>query len=156
MTHRRKTVLLAFALICTGLILSSCGGEPSLERQVFALVNAEREHHGLDPLHWHQGVTQVARAHSRDMVTRGFFAHECPDGSTAPSRLQAAGLDYNFSGENLGRRQSTARQLVDEWMNSPEHRAILLHPHFTHTGIGFYIDADGQYYWTQKFIGNRE
>ncbi|MCL2546898.1 MAG: CAP domain-containing protein [Oscillospiraceae bacterium] len=144
---------LLLLLLLLFLFLPRSTQQPSLEEQVFTLSNAARQRYGLQALQWHDGVAEVARAHSRDMITRGFFDHDCPDGTSPSDRLYAAGLRGNYSGENLARRQHTAQEVVNDWLASPEHREALLHPAFTHMGIGIYINENGQHYWTQKMIG---
>jgi uncharacterized protein YkwD len=46
--------------------------------------------------------------------------------------------------------------VFEQWMNSPGHKANMLHPSFTHVGIGGFISPSSTYYayWTQLFIGD--
>ncbi len=53
------------------------------------------------PLAFHPILTSTARVHSRDMVSKGYFAHASPDGTTPADRIQRAGYDYDFAGENI-------------------------------------------------------
>ncbi len=65
---------------------------PALERAVHRRVNAERTARGLRALAWNDALHPLARAHSRDMVRRDFFAHVNPDGQDAAARADAAEL----------------------------------------------------------------
>jgi len=50
-----------------------------LEAEMLLMVNEERAKEGLQPLKADPEMTEVARAHSKDMFARGFFAHVNPD-----------------------------------------------------------------------------
>jgi uncharacterized protein YkwD len=41
---------------------------------------------------------------------------------------------------------------VEQWMQSPKHRANILRSNFTHSAIGIARTADGRVYLTQVFI----
>lgn len=118
-----------------------------LELRVFELTNAERVSRGLRPLIWHEGLAQVSRAHSIDMVTRGFFAHTCPSGIGLRGRVDNAGIrGWWMLAENLA-GAPTPEQAVMQWMASPGHRDNILNPNLTHLGVGFHGNR-----WTQKFM----
>jgi uncharacterized repeat protein (TIGR02543 family) len=120
----------------------------AFEREVLRLVNIERANHGLNPLQWDYALAAIARAHSIDMVHRGFFSHNCLGGLSPFDRMRSAGISYRSAAENLAAGQRTPKEVVDGWMNSPGHRANILNPNLTHLGVGFY-----NYHWTKKFIG---
>ena len=119
------------------------------EQEVFRLVNIARANAGVAPLQWHAGLGTVARNFSRDMYTRDFFSHICPDGTYPWDRMEAAGITgFWFAAENIAAGRGTPQDVVDAWMNSPGHRENILAPEATHLGVGFH-----NYFWTQKFIG---
>jgi uncharacterized protein YkwD len=80
-------------------------------------------------------LTQVARAHSRDMFARGYFSHYTPEGRDLEDRLRTARIGYLTAGENLALAPtlSTAHSGL---MHSPGHRANILRPQFGRLGIG--------------------
>ena len=51
-----------------------------LELKVHAGINAERASNGGSPLKWEEQLAAVARAHSDDMTSRGYFSHDTPEG----------------------------------------------------------------------------
>ena len=106
-----------------------------LEARMLELVNAERAKEGLKPLVADAELREVARAHSRDMLARGYFAHTTPEGTDMVDRLRKAKLRYLAAGENLALAPSLARA-HDGLMNSPGHRANILKPQFARVGIG--------------------
>ena len=41
---------------------------------------------------------------------------------------------------------------IESWLNSPEHRELLLSPLFLETGVGVAVDERGAIYFTQLFL----
>lgn len=80
---------------------------PSLELQVFDLVNNERAKNGLGALKWNPDIAAVARAHSAYLASQSNFtdmyiSHLDKNGQFEDSRLDNAGIYYfNLSGENI-------------------------------------------------------
>jgi len=95
------------------------------ELDVLRLINIERANAGLRPLIWDDSLADVARNHAIDMVTRGFFAHTCPDGRGSGYRI-ANGTRFTGGGENIARGFLTPESVVAGWMNSSGHRALIL------------------------------
>ncbi|MDB5197025.1 MAG: hypothetical protein JWP88_1396 [Flaviaesturariibacter sp.] len=109
--------------------------KPDLEAQMLVLVNEERAKAGLKPVVADPELTQVARAHSRDMFARGYFSHYTPEKKDPFDRMKAAHVKFLTAGENLALGQTLSichRGL----MNSPGHRANILQPAFGRLGIG--------------------
>lgn len=108
---------------------------PELESQMLDMVNKERQKNGLKPLQPDAEMTAVARAHSQDMFARGYFSHVSPDGKDPFVRMKEANVAYRVAGENLALAQ-TLEIAHNGLMNSPGHRANILHPTFGRLGIG--------------------
>lgn len=108
--------------------------QPELEARLLAMVNAERAKQGLRPMRADPELTEVARAHSRDMFVRGYFSHVSPEGQDLSSRLRQAKLGYLAAGENLALAPTLAGA-HQGLMNSPGHRANILRPQFGRAGI---------------------
>src|SRR5687767_4167447 len=66
----------------------------------------------------------------------GYLTHRGDDGTNAGQRLTRAGYRWSFYGENLAAGQATPAEVVADWMASPSHRAIILHPRAREIGIG--------------------
>jgi len=108
---------------------------PAMEAEMLVLVNQVRSDHGLRPLTADSAGTEVARAHSRDMLAHGYFSHVSPQGHDPFDRMREGGLRYRAAGENLALAPTVAvahRGLMD----SPGHRANILRPEFGRLGIG--------------------
>jgi uncharacterized protein YkwD len=108
---------------------------PDLEAQMLQLLNGERRQHGLKPLRADAELTQVARAHSRDMFARGYFSHTTPDHVDPFDRMRRAHVRFLTAGENLAFAPTLAAA-HEGLMQSPGHRANILRPQFGRVGIG--------------------
>ncbi|MEJ8843470.1 CvpA family protein [Lacibacter sp. H375] len=108
---------------------------PDLEQQMLQLVNAERKKKGLKALVADEQLRNVARAHSSDMMKRGYFSHMTPEGKDPFFRMRKAGINYKKAGENLA-YASTLAKAHRGLMNSPSHRAAILNKSFGRIGIG--------------------
>ncbi len=106
-----------------------------LEVEMLEMVNEERRKEGLPPLKADPEMTEVARAHSKDMFARGFFAHVNPDRKDPFDRMRASRVKFLTAGENLALAQ-TLGIAHNGLMNSPGHRANILHKDFGRLGIG--------------------
>jgi uncharacterized protein YkwD len=106
-----------------------------LELKMLELVNEERAKEGLNPLKWDPEILPVARAHSADMFARGYFSHVSPEGKTPSDRIRAGKVRFLTAGENLalGPTLSICHKGL---MNSPGHRANILHRAYGRVGIG--------------------
>jgi len=108
---------------------------PDLEAEMLQLVNEERKKENLPALKNDPELTIVARAHSKDMFTRGYFAHVTPDHKTPFDRMRSAGVRYLSAGENLALGK-TLTICHNGLMNSPGHRANILDRSYGRVGIG--------------------
>ena len=115
---------------------------PFLELEMLELVNKERVKNGLKPLKNDPELASVARAHSKDMFAKGYFAHDSPDGKSPFDRMRDAKVEFSKAGENLALAQTLEIAHIN-LMNSPGHRANILHPAFGRLGIGI---VDGGFY----------
>lgn len=136
--------------------------EAVLEAHFLDFVNTARAEAGLAPVQLRPELLEAARLHSLDMAVNGFFGHVGPDGRGPDQRIAA--LDRtalaDFSAENVatvsrsgGRIGSTfaARRLHRNLMDSPGHRANILHPKATHVAFGV-VRTEGGVWVTQLFM----
>ncbi|MCZ7677295.1 MAG: CAP domain-containing protein [Sandaracinaceae bacterium] len=114
----------------------------NVRRELFDLVNATRREAGLPPLREHEGLREVALAHSRDMAENDFIGHTSPRSGTAADRVRAASLSSGLVLENIGRGYGAA-EIHRGLMESPGHRANLVNPDVSHVGIGVVAQPEG-------------
>jgi len=123
---------------------------PDLEARMLEMVNEERARQGLKPVKADPELAEVARAHSRDMLARGYFSHVSPDGGSLNDRMRKREVRFFFAGENLA-LAPTLRAAHQGLMNSPGHRANILRPQFGRLGIGVLDSGSHGLMVTQNF-----
>ncbi len=121
------------------------------EQQMVDLVNAERVERGLNPLKVDMRLVKLARTKARDMIVNNYFDHQSPTLGSPFDQMRAVGIDYAHAGENLA-ESSTVERAHAGLMNSPGHRANILHDRYTHIGIGVVDGAPYGKMFVQHFI----
>lgn len=172
-----------------GSSLTGCLGEiaesseldkQTLEKEIHGRVNQERSEQGLQEIDFDDDLAEIARGHSKDMVSNGFFSHRSPTNGTLEERYESAGYNcqvgmsgsqYSTGGENiaktwyeksidtgegttfLGDIEEVADFVIQQWMNSPGHRENLLQSYWQNEGIGVATAEEGgtAVYVTQNF-----
>lgn len=121
---------------CTGTRVTLTGDEAA----ALARHAAEREARQLPALCVHPALVAAARAHSADMLARGYFAHVAPDGRGIGARVTAAGYaDWTLVAENLAWGSGTrgaADAVFAAWLDSETHRRTLHDARLREVGIG--------------------
>lgn len=118
------------------------------ERALIRAVNSVRAQHGLPRLRANRALSRSADFHTRDMLRANFFGHASSNGTPMARRVRRFRPSHTL-GENLAyvpRRQRGhgPRSIVQMWMNSPGHRAILLSPAFRRIGVSRRSGAFGR------------
>lgn len=147
--------LLVLQPIGTSAEATTAGEVASLEAALHTAINDVRAEMGLRRLERDASIDAVARAHSQDMATRGYLAHETPEGLTPPARLARGGVSgLTLAGENVGTtsRLDPNREIVSAWMASPAHHENIVAPAFNATGIGVARAPGGSLYYTQLYV----
>jgi uncharacterized protein YkwD len=113
--------------------------EHTYARAVACIVNEQRARAGLAALRYDRRLARAASGYPEAMVREGFFAHVSPEGSTLGQRARAAGYRSGTLGETIAwgsGELSTPAAIVDAWMHSPPHRAVLMSGAFRRIGLG--------------------
>ena len=140
-------VLVALAALLFASLPAAAPASVSLnsyEQQIVKCINKERAKRHLVTLRVYAKLVDSARAHSADMGNRQFFSHNSPSGETWSRRIVRYGYTrkgYRVwkAGENiaLGAGLSSSPVLiVDKWMKSSMHRAVILTKSFRDLGVG--------------------
>jgi uncharacterized protein YkwD len=128
--------------------------DPANETSVATQLNQKRREVGLAEVTLLLELTQASRRHSRDMADNDFTSHTGSDGSDPGQRMADAGYDWVAWGEIIawGYGGDPSR-VVDAWMSSPPHKAIILSATFQDFGVGYVRDATSRWghYWTVDF-----
>jgi uncharacterized protein YkwD len=132
----KKKILVAFVAVFALLgpaAVAQAGSLSSSETSLVQTINGVRKSHGLAPLRVDIRLVRAARGHSASMMRRQFFAH-----GSVSARARAQGARGPVFGENLAwGRGVTATWVVNQWLASPSHRAVLLRPGFRRVGVGY-------------------
>ena len=127
-------------------ILPAADTAGRLDEITLCLLNGERADYGLPPLTTNSRLAAAAVRHAGDMVEKSYFAHEGKDGSTVRSRISSTGYIPSSGrwviGENLAwgtGALATPKSIVNAWMNSPGHRANVLHADYREIGFGIVL-----------------
>ena len=110
------------------------------------------------PLQWSGSLAEIAMLHSMDMARNGYFAHTSLDGTSMGERVfpywSGTRVGENIAASSIDRTDAYVVQL---WLDSPGHCALIMDPDFTHAGIGVGRDAENGYdfhhFWTLDFGG---
>lgn len=109
--------------------------DPETEDKMVAMVNAERTQRGFKALKVDKTIIDVSRAHSADMLKRGYFSHITPEGKSPADRADDLHVRYQVYGENIAYAPDVSIAHTG-LMNSPGHRANILSPEYGRIGIG--------------------
>ncbi len=123
------------------------------EKQLLRQVNKQRANHHLAKLRLNTKLVRSAKAHSADMAARKYFRHNTPaPNSEVWSRriircgYTNKGYRYWKAGENISYGAglySSPVNVVDAWMRSKAHRAVILTKAFRDIGVGAVKTPDG-------------
>lgn len=111
---------------------------------VFDGINAYRAAKDLEPLLFSPEISEGSLEWSLEMAESGVFAHSPDPGSHLPRGSSREGeiIASRWDRDALG--------LVDQWIASPPHEAVLTRD-FTVMGVGIAIGDDGKMYGTVHF-----
>jgi uncharacterized protein YkwD len=145
----RGVIGIAAALVLAGvaggvlsrsLMHSGASDQSMTTARVLALFNDQRAARGLRPLTFDAKLAQAATSHSADMLRRGYFAHNGPQGKwdVRIRRYVKRAMVGEILSFGAG-RHATPRGMVAAWMQSPAHRRVILTPELGRVGLGVAI-----------------
>ncbi|MCB0330263.1 MAG: CAP domain-containing protein [Bdellovibrionales bacterium] len=115
-------------------------------QQAIDATNIYRVEHGSAPLELHSGLTQAAANRAHTLTQRGELSHEGWLNSVADFREPGTSF-----AENIAYGYSSGLKTSRMWYGSVPHKANMLEPKFTSTGIGCFLDHTGIPWWAQLF-----
>lgn len=98
-------------------------------------TNAERKKLGLPELQVDQKLNQAALAKAQNMFTEDYWSHNSPKGIEPWFFIKNSGYEYQVAGENLARDFMDTDSMVVAWMNSPTHKANIVHQRYQDIGV---------------------
>lgn len=130
------------------------GGEHSFDQAdtLFHMTNGIRRYADLRLLKRNPILDRAAQWMAEDMYRGDYCEHEDRLGRLPDQRAIFFGYPERgwfkdlSTGENLANGPETAKEVLDGWMNSPDHKRAYFRPEWKSIGIGVYIDC-----WAQLF-----
>ncbi len=116
---------------------------------VVELTNKERKANGLKPYIMDSTLMELAMIRAAEMKGIKSMTHTRPNGDPGNRIIYDAWGIVLRTGENIARGQGSADEVVEQWINSPGHRANILDTYFNRMGAG---ECDG--YWVQLFANS--
>ena len=119
--------------------------------------NSFRRNNGLQPLTMVEQLNRAAQRHADWMAVNRNMSHsEKPgtqgfDATDFSQRIKREGYLLSSGGENIAAGQRAVPEVMDDWMNSPGHRANILNAGFWNVGFGVAKDTFGHIYWCVVF-----
>ena len=104
-----------------------------VESLLLQRINEQRARYGLRALVLNPILHLQARRHAAWMVRNRNLTHTASEAA-----------------ENIAMGYATVEDTVNQWMNSDGHRANILNPNYTSTGVAGYM-LNGSCYWCQQF-----
>ena len=159
--NRAWSVYLAPARACAASDDAAAGGAAQA-RAITCLLNWARARDRRGRLTQRPALRRAAALKGEQVASCVQFSHT-PCGTSVTAAVRAAGYRYSSFGENLfagSWGQVSARDVVRAWLQSPPHRANLLHPGFRDVGAaparapGLLDDGDAVV-WTATFATPR-
>jgi uncharacterized protein YkwD len=160
-TRTLMTLVVALLLSLSATPLAHAASTPRGE--LLGRINQARSEHGLSPVYPSTALHVIAEHHSNDMLSRDYFAHTSPSGSTLYDRIVNSGFVAGYGswtgGETLAwgtGSLGTPAGSVRAWLNSPDHRAILLSTTYKWIGIsracGTFQNHQNACVWTADWV----
>src|SRR5216117_3313130 len=152
------SVLAVVGLLGTcGPLLADGASLDGSEQDLVARINSFRASRSLPTLTVSDTLTVAAKWMSADMGARNYFAHTSLDGRSPTQRMYDAGYPAfgTWTGEDLAAGYTNTADVLNGWINSPAHYAVLVNPHYRAIGVGRGYATGSAYgwYWTADFGG---
>lgn len=127
-----------------------------LSLQLHDLINVYRVRNEVEPLKLDNQLTGLAKYHTLDMATNGFFSHKSSNGDSFSTRAQNI-LGGSFTiAENISTGYLNSIDSANGLYNSPGHRKNILNKNYSFSGTHVaYGIKDKTTYYTHNFSADR-
>ncbi len=128
---------------CAGAgLIPTAANTATVRAATLCLINAVRARVHVRSLRVNASLQAVAASEVQGMIRHDYFADVAPSGETPGALIHATGYAARgnlFTGEDIGLGTGSAATpavIVRAWLNSPEHRAIMLDGRYRDIGVG--------------------
>ena len=142
--HHESVLVIAICLLVSGFLLSHLkvthprvlGSAVDISsEELVLLTNQARAKEGVGPLTLNDQLSNSAHADADYMFAKNYWAHIAPDGTTPWEFIKTSGYSYVFAGQNLARGYNTSSDVINAWLESPDHRANMLSKNYEDVGF---------------------
>jgi uncharacterized protein YkwD len=119
-----------------------------IEIEILELINNHRISIGLNPLENMSTIKSQAYNHTEYMIDKSKISHDNFLQRSASLKNNPGALNVS---ENVAYAYSTSQSVVNAWLNSEGHRAVI-EGDFTNFDVSAEKDVNGKYYYTNIFI----
>lgn len=143
--------LLVVALLsCVALTASpapaATPSETKYGNKIFSVVNDYRADHDLAKLKRNKCLNRFAAKQAQAMANQQRLFHQDLD-------KIANACDMGYVGENVAYGPFTAKVMVQQWLQSPQHRANIVKRQYRLTGVA--ARRGGDYWWAAQVFGTK-
>jgi uncharacterized protein YkwD len=132
--------------VCRAANVAPNGSNPAIvDAATLCLMNQVRAAHGLRLLHANPVLAVIATGQAADMVRGDYFGDQSISGRSAFARIMSSSYPARRSTVNVLTAQNigwgtgpnaTPQGIVRAWMESPQHRRIILTGAYRDAGVG--------------------
>jgi len=115
--------------------------------KIVELVNRARTENGLRELRRNLLLDEICRLKATDKATFQYSGHTSKIYGTPAEMLASFTQMLKFTGECLAWGQRTSAAVVEGWLNSSGHRAVMMSERAQYIGVGTVTGENGVIYW---------
>lgn len=108
--------------------------------QMFYLTNIFRKKYGVPILIGDAKLNELAMQKSETMFVQNMETQQPENEVSLKDLLTTAEIDYKSADENTATAYYDVIEVMHGWLNSKEHRKILLNDTYTHVGTGLFMN----------------
>lgn len=133
------------AVIGVGLLFSNfmshpravLGWQQDLNQEALLLAtNNDRRANTAQALSLNPKLIEAAQLKAADMAQKNYWSHTSPSGKQPWDFVTQTGYQYQLLGENLAYGFTSADDVLNAWMHSPEHKTNVLERSYNQVGFG--------------------
>jgi len=145
------TLILAIAaVVAVGVNRASAAAIGFNPTTMLCAVNKFRVSRKLPPLGLDDSLNRAAQEHSVLQARTNTMSHSLTGEPGLMERCSIKNAKWSSVSENVAMGQQSIDQVMQSWINSPNHLKNLL-SNATHFGSGMALNSKGNPYWTQDF-----
>lgn len=136
-------ILTSIAILSARSSFASTGANLSVNN-LLRFTNQQRQNNNMSGLSLNNKLDSAAQAKANNMSSVNYWSHVSPSRQTPWQFMEDAGYQFQSAGENLAYGFNDSSNLLNSWMNSPDHRANILNVNYKDVGFGIAYSSNYQ------------